>query len=106
MFHLCPFDNYTPPPFVFKSYKLIPLMNGTPRFWHVEVKQTELLYKHWVRDQPTGEKMTIPKVLLFAVVVLLFRMACSKSVREVSQIKGKTCFEELFVYTNDNAVRI
>ena len=81
-------------------------MNGTPRFWHVEVKQTELQYKYWIKDQPAGEKMKITTVLLFLVIVLLFRMACSKSVREVSQTKGKTYFEELFVYSNDNVVRI
>lgn len=80
-------------------------MNGTPRFWHVEVKQTELQYKFWVRDQTVGEKMKITTVLLFALVVFLFGMACSKSVR-VFQTKGKTYFEELFVHTNDNIVRI
>lgn len=81
-------------------------MNGTPRFWHVEVKQTELQYKFWVRDQTVGEKMKITTVLPFALVVFLFGMACSKSVREVFQTKGKTYFEELFVHTNDNIVRI
>ena len=50
--------------------------------------------------------MKITTVLVFAVVVLLFRMACSKSVREVSQTKGKTYFEELFVKTNEDVVRI
>ena len=81
-------------------------MDGTPHFWHVEVKQTELQYKHWVRDQTVREKMNITKVLLFVVAVLLFRMACSKSLRDFSQTKGKTYFEELFVYTDDNVVRI
>ena len=81
-------------------------MKGAQRFWHVEVKQTELQYKLWVRDQTVGEKMKITTALLFAVVLLLFRMACSKSVREVSQTKGKAYFEELFVKTNDDFVRI
>lgn len=49
--------------------------------------------------------MKITTVLLFALVVFLFGMACSKSVR-VFQTKGKTYFEELFVHTNDNIVRI
>lgn len=50
--------------------------------------------------------MKITTVLLFAVVVLLFGMACSKSVREVFETKGKTYFEERSVYTNDSVVRI
>lgn len=72
----------------------------------MEVKQTELQYKHWVRDQTVGEKMKITTVLLFAVVVLLFSVAYSKSVREVFETKGKTYFEQLSVYTNDYVVCI
>ena len=91
MFLLCPFsNNYTLPPFVAKSYKLARLMSRTLRFWHLEVKQTELQYiKHWDRDQTVGEKMRITRVLLFAVVVLLFRMTHSKSVSEDFEAKGK-----------------
>ena len=76
-------------------------MNGTPRCWHVEVKQTELQHNHYFCDRIVGEKMKITTVLLFVVVALLFNIACSTSVQDVFETEGKLYFEQqlLFVYT-------